>query len=215
MRQHIPLCSILLCGLLLSSSCVAQSNYQDAAFVSAHAGGLVSLLDGFENIYNSRLGFAPGISVGVPVWRHLYLVVDATYFSKEGRYIWALPTFVSPGALSFRQLIFNAGAQYDLDVSDMYSLDASAGLAYTAASEIFHYVSSASESGPNAGTATYTAGAVAGYFGALSVERAFRSSPVTIFVLVRYSFTDMMILGMTGNGGGTDVSAGLRYYFKM
>ncbi len=175
----------------------------------------MSSLDGFENIYSSRLGFAPAIGVGVPVWRRLYLVVDATYFSKEGRYIWALPTFVSPGALNFRQWIFSAGAQYDLDVSDIYSLDASAGLAYSAASEVFHYVSSASESGPNAGTAIYTAGAVAGYFGALSVERAFRSSPVTIFAQVRYSFTEMMILGMTGNGGGTDVSAGLRYYFKM
>ncbi len=214
MKRDIPWRSIVLCGLLLSSSCIPQSNHHDRAFVSARAGGHVSSLDGFENIYGSRFGFAPDIGVGVPLCHQLYIVGDATYFSKTGDYVWALPTFVRPGPLDFSQWNFNVGAEYDFEISEEYSLNASAGATFTSASEVFHNTYTGSESGPNAETETWTVRAF-GYFGALTVERAFRSAPFSIFAQAGYSFMPLTIFEMTGNGGGTDASVGLRYYFRM
>jgi hypothetical protein len=215
MRRIILVVSVLSCDVLQMGTSMAQTSQQGLVYVSAHAGGFVSSLEGFENIYDSRLGFAFGGGFGLPLLNHLYLHCDATYFSRTGSNILtALPTWTRPGPVNYRQWLVDGGLQYDFILSDRYSLNLLGGITFTSVSEDIHTYDLLS-SPVGVDEIMPERGKVFGYFAGLSVERSFESSPFAIFADAQYNFTRMTMFYWTGNYGGVNVHAGVRYYFEL
>ena len=50
----------------------------------ANLGAIITDHNGFEDNYDSKLGFAPGASLGLPLSENRYLCGKAAYFTKTG-----------------------------------------------------------------------------------------------------------------------------------
>lgn len=196
----------------------AQDINVKSAFVSVNVGGFLIANNGFEKVYDSKLGFAPGISLGLPLSTHMYLCGKATYFFKNGVPVvstysysfqdstWTKISERKEGTARFREWIFNAGLLYNFFLSKEYTLGINGG-----ATLINLYENRESA---NSGSSTLTGGGLLGYFGGAVLERNFENSPFTAFAEVQYNFSRNAIKAFVGDYGGLNLTAGVRYYFK-
>jgi len=211
----------ILLLVLLTGSTYAQDPNLESAFVSANIGGFITAHDGFEDTYNSKFGFAPGVSLGLPLSPHLYLYGKATYFAKTG--VPLITTYSidtagnvtvisqrKDGTAKFREWIFNAGLLYDIILSQKYKLGISAGATITSLYEHDEYHGITSE----LSSSTLTGVGLLGYFCGLSLERNFGDGPFSAFAEVQYNYSRPIISSFIGNYGGTNLTLGVRWYFK-
>jgi hypothetical protein len=75
--------TLLILFSLSTKPVEAQEAKSKSAFVSANLGGFITARDGFENVYDSKFGIVPGVSLGLPLSSRMYLYGKAAYFTKD------------------------------------------------------------------------------------------------------------------------------------
>ena len=213
-RYFLILHAFLAIQFLSTNHVEAQERKLESAFVSANLGGFITARDGFENVYDSKFGVVPGVSLGLPLSSRMYLYGKATYFAKNGIPVVTTISFDSTGAVStvserkdgtaiFRQWIFNAGLYHNMFLSKEYTLGVNGGATITT----FH------EDQKSSGGISSASDGVGflGYFAGLSLERNFENSPFSVFAETQYNYSSTPFIG---NYGGVNLTLGVRYYFK-
>jgi hypothetical protein len=211
---------LLLFSLLFAGSLCAQDSNQNSAFISANLGGFITAHEGFANTYDSKFGFAPEVSLGLPLSTRLYLFGKATYFAKTGVPLITTYSIDTSGTVTiisqrkegtakFHQWLFNLGLFYDIPLSENYLLAVEAGGTMTTFGENIEYHDymgelTSEESG---------GGGFLGFFAGLSLERNFGDSPFSVFAEAQYNFSRSDPLSLIGKYGGTNLSLGAKYYF--
>lgn len=218
MNNKLFVAAAIMCSCVFAGRSSAQTAGLGTPYLSAHLGTFITSRSGFSNTYNSNVGFAYGAGVGLPLTSNLYLCGEATYFTKSGTPWWytynyqnGVSTIVSKernGSATFTQWIIDGGLQYNFAISKRYSLGVGAGLTYTTFSE-------KTQSANGLGSADVTGQGALGFYGGLSGERRFEGSPFAIFADIQYNYARQSVVAAVGNYGGTNLSLGLRYYFKQ
>jgi hypothetical protein len=180
----------------------AQVAEPPSAFVSANAGGFVTTKAAFDRIYGSRLVFALGGALGLPLSPQSYLYGKVTYFSKTSN-----PATFANGSATFTQWIINAGAQQNFTVSHEFDIGVNGGLTYSTFSEEIRF------NGSNTSSSVKGRGLL-GLFVGVDLEHRIAGGPLSVFGEGQYNFAWPIISSLIGNYGGVNLTAGLRYYFK-
>ena len=214
---------LLLCVMLISSLYAQQTNLK-SAFVTANLGVYDVAQSQFDQVYNSNIGFLPGISLGLPISTRTYFYCKASYFSKDGvpeAYELELQNGKSvivsegrEGTAKFREWLFNAGLLYNIFLSEEYTLGINGGISFVNFYE--------EKEGPAGSYSVIsTGGGFLGFFGGVSLERNFDSSPFSIVGEVQYNLSrgDIQsfvgaLQSFTSNYGGLDINLGGRFYFN-
>lgn len=207
---------LLLCSAFVATLLAQESNVK-SAFISANLGGFIIAHNDFEKVYDSKFGFAPGISLGFPLSSKLYLLGKATYFSKSGVPViatysydttagWVKTTERKEGTASFREWLINVGLHYNIFLTESYTLGIHGGAVFTFLSE--------EQNTPASGSSTLEGSGMLGYFGGVSIERDFEDSPFTLFAETEYNLSRNDIKSFVGDYGGLNLTVGVRYYFK-
>ena len=214
--RYASLLSLLLAATFVENTAMAQTSEPRSPFISAHLGGFVTSLDGFDKVYDTNIGFVFGAGVGLPVSTRMYFYGKATYFAKSGvpvitTYSYQNGTFVSvaetrDGIATFRQWIFNGGMQYNIFLSEDYTLGISGGITYSRIAE---------DQRNSTGTVSSSISSTGfDFFGGLAAERNFAESPCSVFLETQFNYTRREIFILVGDYGGVNLSLGIRYYFK-
>lgn len=207
---------ILLLSLIFISSIYAQQTNFKSAFISANLGIYDVAQSQFDQVYNSNIGFMPGISLGLPISTRTYVYCKASYFSKEGVPViysyelqngnFVLSSESREGTAKFREWLFNAGLLYNIFLSEEYTLGVNGGIVLAS---IYEDKEVPTDSYP----LTSSGGGLLGVFGGVSLERNFDNSPFSIIGEIQYDFSRSDILSAAGNNGGLNVNIGGRFYF--
>lgn len=214
-RKDFPMnrkCLLLSLLILISNFSLSQTIHIPSTFISA--------LKDFSKTYDSNLGFAFGAGVGFPLSKisnRMYLYGKATYFSKRGvpvlySYYYEDGVLVriterKDGSETFKQWIINCGLQYNLFLLKDFTLGLNGGLTYSAV--INKWIT---KNGTEKGS--WNESILTGDFVGIGLEKNFINSPFTIFVEAQYNFTWHVLKTYWRNYGGTNLTVGLRYYFK-
>jgi hypothetical protein len=218
-QREIAMKKQVLCALLLilvaGYSGTSQTKVMRSPFVSINIGGFMTSLKDFSKIYDSNLGFAFGAGLGLPMSSRTYLYGKATYFAKSGippviyRNIYsnAYSESGDGGRAYFRQWIINVGIQYNLFLSDDFTLGMNGGVTYTRVSETLPIP------GTGVSSSLHGSGAL-GMFGGLAIEKNFLESPFSIFAEAQHNFVRHDLIDQVGDYGGANLTLGIRYYFR-
>ena len=211
---------LILLFLLLNSNSqlFSQTTEPKSAFVSINTGGFITAHQDFTKVYSSSFGLTYGAGVGLPLSSRMHLYGKATYFSKTGVPVLYSNTYDSTGAIikstetkdgtaTFKQWIVNGGLQYDFPLSEDFTVAINGGATYSSIKENRSSLNGTVNGGINGS-------GILGYFGGLSLEKSFPDSPFAVFAESQYNFSRNDILNFIGNYGGTNLTVGIRYYFK-
>jgi hypothetical protein len=203
--------------LLSQSAVLSQTAELRSAFVSANVGVFVTANANFSKVYDSKAGFVFGGGIGLPLSTRAYLYGKVTYFSKSGvpviyTYTYQNGNLVSitetkGGTATFKQWIFNGGIQYNIFLSEDFTLGITGGIAYSRFSE-------EQRSPASSLTSTIDGTGVFGFFGGIGIEKNFQGSPFSVFAEAQYNYSRRDLVGVVGDYGGLNLDLGIRYYFK-
>lgn len=206
----------LFLSFILSFQLYAQQHEIKSVFITANLGIYNIAADQFSKTYDSNIGFAPSISLGLPLSTRSYLYAKASYFIKNGVPYTSTYSFINgqfvlisekrEGTSTFRELILNAGLLTKIFLSADYTLGLDGGLTFVS------QIEKSSNPGGNLNT-TITAGGLMGFFGGAMIEHNFGSSPISLIGEVQYNLSIRSALGFP-NDGGLKADIGVRYYFK-
>ncbi|MDR3668825.1 MAG: hypothetical protein P4L35_18475 [Ignavibacteriaceae bacterium] len=206
----------LFLSSILTFQIYAQQHEVKSVFVSANLGIYNIADDNFSKVYDSNMGFAPAISLGLPLSTRTYIYAKASYFIKNGVPYTSTYSLVNgqfvltsekrEGTATFRELILNTGLLTKIFLSLDYTLGLDGGLTF---------VSQIEKSSNPSGTlkTTISEDGLMGFFVGCMIERNFGSSPFSLTGDIQYNLSIRSVLGLQNNGG-VKADIGLRYYFK-
>jgi hypothetical protein len=209
---------LLLWALIFSFNLYGQQKEIKSVFISANLGIYNIADDHFSKTYDSNIGFAPAISLGLPLSTRTYLYGKASYFIKNGvpytnTYSLVNGQFVltsekREGTATFKELILNAGFLTKIFLSADYTLGLDGGITFVS------QIEKGSDSSGNLQT-TNSEDGLMGFFGGVMIEHNFGLSPFSLTgdIQYNYSIRSALLLGLQ-NDGGVKADIGLRYYFK-
>ncbi|MCU7495632.1 MAG: hypothetical protein HF314_02290 [Ignavibacteria bacterium] len=215
MSKRVALITVFL--LISQFELFSQNNVPSPFYVSLNIGGFISAREGFSEVYDSRLGFSFGGGLGLPLSSQMYLTGRATYFSKSGvpftyNYHYDREngdltgiTRTKDGSATYKQWMINGGLEYKIPLSDILTLYPMAGLTYS------KYTEESKSSDGRLGSTTDASGMI-GYYAGTGLEGKLNAIPLTVFAEAYYNFLRQSLLGITGNVGGANLNAGVRYY---
>ncbi|HKJ82053.1 MAG TPA: hypothetical protein VJ954_08520 [Ignavibacteriaceae bacterium] len=202
---------------LINVEVLTQTIQTKSFIVSFNSGGFLISRDHFSDTYNSDFGPTVGLGLGVTLSEKINLLVKATYFSKKG--IPSISTFSmdsaghstivtqkNGGSAVFRELLINAGLQYNIDIAEDIMLGTNGGLTFVYAKEVQN-----DKTGKN--ILTSNASGLWGFFIGASLEKRFGEGPFSLFMECQYNFNLIGFLGLIPGFGGTNISLGGRVYF--
>lgn len=214
--KKIPL-SVSLFVFLLSINTYSQTTHPRLFFISVHTGGYFITNENFSRTYDSNNGLVYGLGFGVTLSNKIYLYSKVTYFSKDGIPVTILynidstgqtsTTMTKEGTAKYKEWIINAGAQYNLTLSDELLLCMNGGFTYIKVNEF-------QSDKINGNIVNLDASGLWGLFLGVELEKQFGESPLSAFLECQYNFSLFEILGYSKGYGGTNVSMGIRFYFK-
>ena len=206
---------LVLLSLAFMSSLYAQQTELKSAFISANLGAYVVAQSQFDKVYDSNIGFMPGITLGLPLSIRTYIYGKASYFFKNGTPInytydlqngnFVLVSESKEGTAKFREWLFNIGLLYNIFLSEEYTLGINGGLTLVSLYE---------EKKNSSYSVTSKGGGLLGFFGGLIIERNFENSPFSAIGAISYNLSRGDIQSFAGNYGGLNVNLGVRYYFN-
>src|ERR1035437_4123175 len=131
---------LLFLLIIISFQIHSQQTNLKSVFVSANFGIYSIAQNQFEREFNSSIGFAPAITLGLPLSTSTYLFGKVTYFFKNGVPLIGtyeiqngrsvLVSEIADGTARFRELIINAGFLAKIFLSLDYTLGIDGGLAF-------------------------------------------------------------------------------------
>lgn len=206
----------LFLSSILTFQIYAQQHEVKSVFVSANLGIYNIADDNFSKVYDSNMGFAPAISLGLPLSTRTYIYAKASYFIKNGVPYTSTYSLVNgqfvltsekrEGTATFRELILNTGLLTKIFLSLDYTLGLDGGLTFVSQIE--------KSSNPSGSLkTTISADGLIGFFGGVMIERNFGLSPFSLTGDIQYNLSIRSVLGLQNNGG-VKADIGLRYYFK-
>jgi hypothetical protein len=208
---------VLLCTLTIFLTATALSQDLRSVFISANTGIFLTAHENFSKVYDSNTGIVFGGTLGLPLSTRTYLYGKATYFSKRGVPVIATfaiqngtPILISEtrsGTATFRQWIFDAGLQYNLFLTEMFTIGFNGGLAYSTLSEE-QRSADGSFSSSTSGIGSF------GFFAGAALEKNFRGVPLSIVLEPQYNYSRRDLVGIIGDYGGLNISLGIRFYFS-
>jgi hypothetical protein len=207
---------MILIFMIISFQNYAQQAEVKSVFVTANLGIYYIAADQFSKIYDSNMGFAPSISLGLPLSTRSYLYAKASYFIKNGVPYTSTYSLVNghfvltsekrEGTASFRELILNAGLLTKIFLSPDYTLGLDGGLTFVS------QVEKGSNPSGNLKTTIFSDGLM-GFFAGFMIERNFGTSPFSIIGDIQYNLSIRSTFVLQ-NDGGLKADIGVRYYFK-
>jgi hypothetical protein len=207
---------LLFLSFIFSFQNYAQQHEIKSVFITANLGIYNIAADQFSKTYDSNVGFAPSISLGLPLSTRSYLYAKASYFIKNGVPYTSTYSVVNgqfvltsekrEGTATFGELILNAGLLTKIFLSPDYTLALDGGLTFVS------QIEKSSNPGGTLKTSISTDGLM-GFFGGVMIERNFGTSPFSIIGDIQYNLSIRSTLGFP-NDGGVKADIGLRYYFK-
>lgn len=207
---------LLFLSIVLSIQIYSQQKEIKSVFITANLGIYNIAADQFSKTYDSNIGFAPAITLGLPLSTRTYLYGKASYFFKNGVPYTSTYSLINgqfvltsekrEGTATFRELILNAGLLTKIFLSLDYTLGLDGGLTF---------VSQIEKSSNPSGTlkTTISEDGLMGFFVGCMIERNFGSSPFSLTGDIQYNLSIRSVLGLQNNGG-VKADIGLRYYFK-
>ena len=208
---------LIFISMIISIQIYSQQTKLKSVFVSANFGIYDIAQNQFEKAYNSKIGFAPAITLGLPLSTSTYLFGKLTYFSKNG--VAFLKTYkiedgrsvliseIVDGTSTFREWIINAGFLAKIFLSVDYNLEIDGGLTFVNQTEL------AVSTDKKSGDGTIYRGFM-GPFSGIILERNFGNFPLSVIAEVQYNLSIPGVISRILNVGGTHAALGLRYYFK-
>ncbi len=208
---------VLLFSMLFISTIFSQQESRKTPFISANLGIYNIAENNFDQVYNSKIGFLPGITVGLPLSSCTYLYGKVSYFAKDGvpvnyTYILQNGNLVlsyegKGGSAKFSEWLFNAGILYNFFLSDDFTLGINGGVVFVSLNE--------TKNGPaNSYSITNTGGGWLGFFGGVNLEKNFVNSPFSLIAEIQYNLSRGDIQSFAGNYGGLNINLGGRFYFN-
>ncbi len=208
---------VLLFSMLFISTIFSQQKSMKSPFISANLGIYNIAESNFEQVYSSKVGFLPGITVGLPLSSRSYLYGKVSYFAKDGvpvnySYILQNGNLVlssegKGGSAKFREWLFNAGILYNFFLSEDFTLGINGGLVFVSLNE--------KKNGPaNSYSVTSTGGGLLGFFGGVNLEKNFVNSPFSLIGEIQYNLSRGDLQSFAGNYGGLNINLGARFYFN-
>ncbi len=167
----------------------AQSKENNSPYLSGNL--IVSNSSASENYKDNSFHAALGIGFGFPVFNNVSFYGRLTYTSKPNFTAYDYLTYVdndisiinqlTAANVSFSQLIFNAGLQYNLYLSKSIKLGLSSGFTYSMVNQKVSLESGKTiENLDNEG--------LYGYFAGTSIEKSFEDSHFSVFGEAQYNF---------------------------
>ena len=198
---------------LLSLCLFAQSEKQESPYLSGNL--VVSNSSIQENYKDNSLRAALGVGFGFPVFNNISFYSKLTYTSKPDFTAYDYLTYVdndisiinqlTAANVSFSQLIFNAGLQYNFYISKSIKLGMSSGFTYSMVNQKVSLESGKTiENLDNEG--------LYGYFAGTSLEKTFEDNHMSIFGEAQYNFIKKDIIYYRSNFGGVNFTIGGKYY---
>ncbi len=198
---------------VLSLCLFAQSQKNDSPYLSGNL--VLSNSSVRENYKENSLHAALGVGFGFPVINNISFYSRLTYTSKPNFTAYDYLTYVdndisiinqlTAANVSFSQLIFNAGLQYNFYISKSIRFGLSSGFTYSLINQKVSLQSGKTiENLDNEG--------LYGYFAGTSLEKTFEDSHVSIFGEVQYNFIKKDIVYYRSNFGGVNFTVGGKYY---
>jgi hypothetical protein len=217
MRRSTLVASMVASIFLVSLQAISQTVGLRSPFISGNIGVFITAVDSFDKVYDSHAGFAFGGGVGLPISTRTYLYGKMTRFTKSGVPVIYTYHFQGgalidvtesrEGVATFKQWIFNLGLQYNLFLSEEFTLGIIGGGTYGRVSEEQRRANGSIVFGIEGAT-------LFGFFGGIAMERNFRQSPVSVFLESQYNYSRRDLVNFLGNYGGTNLTLGIRYYFS-
>ena len=208
---------LLILSFIFSFQIYAQLHEIKSVFVSANFGIYDIAQDQFEIAYSSKIGFAPAITLGLPLSTSTYLFGKVIYFSKKGVPIIStyenqnghavLVSEIADGTATFTEWIINAGFLGKIFLSEDYNIEIDAGLAFV--NQIEKRISTDKRIGDGVSVK-----GIMGLFTGLILERNFGKFPLSLIAEVQYNLSIPGIFSFIPNDGGLHTTLGVRYYFK-
>ena len=207
-------CAIILSSILTYS----QGSTPASVFIAGNVGTFVSTVAGFEKIYNSRLAFAFGGTIGIPVSSRLYLYAKFTTCAKSGvpvsrtSYYLNGQHFTTPqtvtGTMSMRQWLINLGLLRNISTSSEVSFETQAGLTYSR----FSWGSESVAPGNWVPDSPVKNHEMAGLFVGITLEHKFTNSRISVFIDAQYNHLWSFGSPYVSTYGAVNVSTGIRLY---
>lgn len=208
---------ILLILMLIGVSANSQTTQPRLFFISAQTGGYYITNDNFSDTYGSNLGIIYSLDFGVTLTNQVFLYSKVSYFSKNGvpeKILYNIDstgqtstTITKEGTAKYKEWIINAGVQYNLNLSDVLLLCMNGGLTYLKVNEVQRY-------NDNVSLVNLDRSGLFGFFIGAGLEKHFGESPFCALLECQYNFSLFGILGLSKGYGGTNLSLGIRFYFK-
>ena len=207
------------CVIILSSF-ISHAQVSAPPFVAVNVGTFVSSVAGFDRIYNSRLAFAFGGSLGIPVSSQLYLFAKYTTCSKSDvavsstSYFLDGQHFTTPqtvtGMMSMRQWLINFGVLRKVLPSKDFALEIDGGLTYSR----FSWWSGWVYPGAWAPDSPVKNHEMAGFFAGITLEHKFPNSPIALIIDAQYNHLWSVSSPYVSNYGAFNIAGGVRLYFR-
>lgn len=199
--------------LLLPLCLFAQSEKHNSPYLSGNL--ILSNSSVQENYKDNSLHAALGVGFGFPIFKNISFYSRLTYTSKPNFTAYDYLTYVdndisiinqlTAANVSFSQLIFNAGLQYNFYISKSIKFGVSSGFTYSIVNQKISLQSGKTiENLDNEG--------LYGYFAGTSLEKSFEDSHVSIFGEAQYNFIRRDLVYYRSNFGGINFSIGGKYY---
>jgi hypothetical protein len=214
MKKHSfdQFCMIVLFSYFAS----AQVPAPPSVFIAGNVGAFVSGVAGFDKVYDSRLAFAFGGSLGVPLSSQLYLFAKFTNFSKSGVSVSSTREYINgqhfttpqtvTGTMTMRQWLINCGVMSKVLHSKDIAIEIDAGLTYSR----FSWAAGAPGSfAPDSPVKNHE---VAGLFAGIILEHRFAQSQISTFIDAQYNYFWPVSSPYVANFGAINVSGGVRVY---
>jgi len=212
MKKTVILIVVLLIASISGKS-TAQEKSGGMSFVSMHTGAFFPSISGFKDVYHSPCAFINGISLGTNfINQNTFFYLKAMYFQKSGTPITYHINYnnetgevtkwtTQEGTCTYKQLICNAGVQYNIKFRLSNILFLNGGIALVKQSEKIK----------NSASANNGKGMPCYFFG-IGYEKCVLEK-ISLFSEFQYNF-DWKILNILGlKYGGANINIGFRYYF--
>ncbi len=166
---------------------------------------------------NNSMKAAVGIGFGFPINKEISFYSRFTYTSKPNFTAFDYLTYVdndmsiinqlTAANISYSQLIFNAGLQYNFTITNGLLLGISSGFTYSIVNQKVSLQNGKMiESMDNEG--------LYGYFAGANLEKTFDESNFSIFGEAQYNFIKKDLVYYRSKFGGTNFTIGGKYYLS-
>ena len=149
------------------------------------------------------------IGFGVPVYSNIFIYNRISFSSKSNfkAYSQIGPTNrLVEVTSSFSQLIYNGGIRYGIFISEDFILSISAGITYSLVNNKSFLKGELYQTLDNQN--------LYGYFGGIALEHKFPDSKISVFGEALYNYFDNNNISYRNKFSGTNLSAGICYYFQ-